>query len=128
MLHYVMFIRWLSYTSRAKSERTRHDRRDHLRLTPVLVESVRIDGKPRQRHIATLHSLGIKSPFLIWESITVKLDSLGNRLTPEERARIEAQIADMVPCPPREQYLRWKEACIARFGGRHRPALENWPG
>ena len=60
---------------------------------------------------------------------TRKLDSLSNRVTAEQRKRIEAQIADTVPCPSREQYLRWKEEGRARFPGYQlKPTLANWPG
>ena len=67
--------------------------------------------------------------FAFWEKITRKLDSLSNRVTAEQRKRIEAQIADTVPCPSREQYLRWKEEGRARFPGYQlKPTLANWPG
>jgi hypothetical protein len=90
-----MFIRWLSYTSRAKLDHIRNRRREDSRLTPVLVESVRIDGKPRQRHIATLPSITARrSPCRFWEGVTGKLNALGNRLLPRLiQALLAAQLA-----------------------------------
>ena len=54
----------------------------------VLVESVRVDGKPRQKHIAFLGSiasdrLGNPGPHF-WFHVTSKLKRLGNRIGPED--------------------------------------------
>jgi hypothetical protein len=59
-----------------------------------LVESVRVDGKPRQRHIAYLgsiasDSLGSPAP-RFWYDVTSKLKRLGNRVGPEDYERIMA--------------------------------------
>lgn len=71
----------------------------------VLIESYRDNGKPRQRHVAYLG--GIVETQLrdeckcqrgwFWEGIKEKLDRLDNRIAPDERAKIEAQIAAKVP-------------------------------
>ena len=72
-------------------------------MSAILVESVRIDGKPRQRHIACLASIreidAFKAQCKFWETVTCKLNSLHNRVTAEERQRIEAQIAERVRKP-----------------------------
>jgi len=131
MLHYGMFIRWLSYETRAK-------RKSRVSLIPagprwsaILVETVRIDGKPRQRHIACLASIrgtDIGAQCKFWERVTRKLDSLSNWVTAEERQRIEAQIAKKVPCPSQEQYEHWKGEARAILGdGWVKPALTHWP-
>jgi hypothetical protein len=56
LVHYSMFVRWQRSRTQAlipwrcaKTERTR--------LKAILVESVRVDGKPRQKHIAFLGSI-----------------------------------------------------------------------
>ncbi len=70
-------------------------------LMAVLVESHRVDGKPRQRVVAYL--AGIRERFVgeredkhdeFWRSVDAHLDALG--LDAETRARIEASIAKRV--------------------------------
>lgn len=67
-------------------------------LMAVLVESHRVDGKPRQRVVAYL--AGIRERFVgeredkhdkFWRSVDAHLDALG--LDAETRARIEASVA-----------------------------------
>ena len=53
-----MFVRWQEYKSQAQSRRLRAHRKKHgQRLRAMLVETVRIDGKPRQRYLAYLGSV-----------------------------------------------------------------------
>jgi hypothetical protein len=78
-----------------------------------LAESVRIEGRPRQRHIAFLGSIKIglewnrdvdtaqRSGF--WHHARAVLDRLGNRITLDQRAKIEAALAARVkPLTPEE--------------------------
>jgi hypothetical protein len=62
----------------------------------LLVEAVRIDGKPRQRHLAYLASVQADRRDLprFWYNVIRKLDRC--RLSPEERDRITAAIAKKV--------------------------------
>ncbi len=141
-----MFIRWLSYKSSVPQRQQEPFRGYSERWSAILVESVRIDGKPRQRHIACLASIrdidGMPDRFRysfrdtaeakrckFWEKVIRKLDSLGNRMTAEERQRIEAQIAKKVPCPSQEQYLQWKRDLQNAYRGYKevKPAVANWP-
>ncbi len=128
-----MFIRWTRYTTRAKMFYLRNYRQDDNRWTAILVESVRVDGKPCQRHVATLASFrdsGSRYEHLkFWDELTEKLNFLGNRLTPEQRRKIEAKIAEKFPCPSREQYLGWRQEIRAQYGDRPwmKPPVENWP-
>jgi hypothetical protein len=74
------------------------------RLKAVLVESVRIDGKPRQKHLAVLGSLPLDAitehegfpgswhRHRFWRIATARLD----QFAPEDRARILASIAEKV--------------------------------
>lgn len=68
----------------------------------TLVESRRVNGKPKQTHVAYLGSMtesGIEIPCwrgYFWEKVTAHLDRLGNRMTPDERKTIEAAIAEKV--------------------------------
>jgi len=57
------------------------------------VESVRVNGKPRLKHIAFIASYepGTLKQFstsvVFWRRARTRLDRLGNRITPEDRAR-----------------------------------------
>ncbi len=53
-----MYVRWQTYRSQALNNWRRARNDEHARLKAVLVESVRTDGKPRQKHIAFLGSFG----------------------------------------------------------------------
>ncbi|MGI8405298.1 MAG: hypothetical protein ACR2OE_11150 [Thermomicrobiales bacterium] len=77
----------------------------------VLVECIRIDGKPRQRTVKYLGSirerrLDLDDPYSIshrgyfWTSVDANLDSLG--LVDSERARIVGAIEAVVPRPSTE--------------------------
>ena len=70
------------------------------RLKAILVESVRVDGKPRQKHIAFLGSIQPddldKASRYFWRDVTLKLKRLGNRVSPEDYERIIASLAAKV--------------------------------
>ena len=133
MLHYGMFIRWMSYVTRVPRRQAQSwNEYNKTRWSAVLVESVRIDGKPCQRHIACLASIreidGLTAQCKFWERFTRKLDSLSNRVSADERRRIEAQLVRKVPCPAEEDYLRWKQRARELCGERRvKPALTHWP-
>jgi hypothetical protein len=69
----------------------------------ILVENVRVGGKPVQQHVAYLGGItdsGIKTPterHHFWEHVTACLDRLHNRLSQEQRQAIEAAVAKRVP-------------------------------
>jgi hypothetical protein len=80
-----VFIRWQKYKSVA-----RWNWRDPpiKRCKAVLVESVRVNGKPRLKHIAFIHSYGegtldkISARTWFWRHARKRLDRLANRITP----------------------------------------------
>ena len=84
-----MFVRWQKYKSRVS-------RKKHGQPRLLLVEAIRIDGKPRQRHLAYLGSVQADRRDLprFWYNVIGKLDRC--RLSPEERNRITAAIAKKV--------------------------------
>jgi hypothetical protein len=93
-----MFVRWQTYPLHLRWNKER------ARLKAILVESVRVDGKPRQKHIAFLSSiasdsLGKPGP-RFWCEVASKLKRLGNRIGPEDYERIMASIAVKVGGPP----------------------------
>jgi hypothetical protein len=85
--------------------------------TATLVETKRerVNGQPRQRHIAYLGSISeARSKILVqrchfWDHVADRLDNLGNRIT--NREQIETAIAKKVPRPSAAEY---KEAARNR--------------
>ncbi len=72
-------------------------------ISAVLVESVRVDGKPRQRFICHLAKVREKqldekfTPFHFWRNATNKLASLP--LDDSEKKKIEDQLSAKIPRP-----------------------------
>jgi hypothetical protein len=93
-----MFVRWQEYRSRAQSSRVRAFRKKHgpHRLRAILVETVRIDGEPRQRYLAYLGSVQAdrRDRPRFWYDVTRKLEQC--RLSREERKQIMSAIAKKV--------------------------------
>lgn len=94
---------WLRYCTRLRRKEKRVPR---YRLDAVLVESVRVDGKVRQRFIKHLASIweGQLNPHRVnsfWRDALGKLGEAG--LTPEMMARAEAVLASRVPRLTEEQ-------------------------
>src|SRR6187431_523753 len=92
-----MFIRWQNYRSVARWHRGEPPIK---RVKAILVEAVRVDGKPRQRYIAFISSYEperLGDRFRFWREARQRLDRLDNRITPEDRVKIEAALARRVP-------------------------------
>src|SRR5262245_5158126 len=118
-----MFVVWRS-RRRQRWRQTRHSAR--------LVESVRINGKPRQRFVAVLGSYEswdypaanegaaasrAAEPVWFWDRARRVLDRLGERITPEQRASIEKALAQRIAPPTFEQRLQvWEEGRKAIIG------------
>jgi hypothetical protein len=66
-------------------------------------QAVRIDGDPRQKHVAVIAShqeskidnIGTRSAF--WCKARERLDHIGNQITPADRSKVEAELARRVP-------------------------------
>jgi hypothetical protein len=116
---------------------------DDVHWRAVLVESERVKGKPRQRHIAyiagfTESAIKIAAQRChIWDRVTVCLDRLGKKITAESRAKIEAAIAEKVPRPTPAQYKDIARSAAETLGWKfitrqQRAALrdeaEQWQG
>ncbi len=90
-----MFVRW----------RKRQSKRKGTVLVAELCENRRVNGKARLRYFATLGSIAadaIEHEFgdecaAFWEKVSKRLDPLSNRVSAEERERIEHGLADRVP-------------------------------
>jgi hypothetical protein len=94
-----MYVRWQQYRSKARNPRQRERNDERARLRAILVESVRVDGKYRQKHIAYLGSVtsdavaeGKSQSF--WYHVSRRLQQV--RLSPKDRQRIAALIAERV--------------------------------
>ena len=97
-----MFIRWKrrpkAPTKPRRRPRFRSDKGDSLYC--VVVESQRVDGKPRQKVVMYLGSLDEKDREKMWQRVDFwdlvgpKLDSL--QLTKRQRTRIEESISVVV--------------------------------
>jgi hypothetical protein len=63
-----------------------------------LVESVRVDGKPVQKHIAVLGSTSIDGGDRpqFWYEVATELRRLSNRISPQDRKRIVTAISEKV--------------------------------
>jgi hypothetical protein len=76
----------------------------------VLAETKRVNGKPQQRHIAYLGSISDSAMeiapqrYHFWDRISARLDALGNQITPTDREKVEAAIAEKVARPTPAQY------------------------
>ncbi len=99
----------------------------------VLVECIRIDGKPRQRTIKYLGSirerrLDLDDPYSIshrgyfWTSADANLDSLS--LADNERARIVEAIEAIVPRPSREATIKAQQDLEERIARISRLAAQ----
>jgi len=121
-----VFVRW-------KSRKSSYSGRWHWlaeRVThyAVLVESTRVDGKPRQRfvaHLANYHEGGRVEYYPhvdFWRQVERRLKSLN--LAADVRERVERKLAERVPRPTPELLAelsrRTAEFNAQIFGGKDR--------
>ena len=111
------------------------------RLKAVLCESVRVEGKPKQRHVAFLGTIeeswlprffdevdveeaermkvagwyrrGVEARHWFWWRVSRKLDALDNRLLRGEREKLEAALAKVIPRPTQSESLAVERHAIA---------------
>jgi hypothetical protein len=140
-----MFVRWQTYRSQALWPWHAESKDKRARLKAILVESVRVDGKPRQKHIAFLGSIASDEAIdgilgkRFWRDVRSRLKRLGNRVGPEDYERIIASIAAKVGgVPPTEaeleqfgrvvdEQLRSLETSIAPYRQAPRPPRRQRP-
>jgi hypothetical protein len=92
----------------------------YKRMRALLIESVRVDGKPRQRHLAFLGSVtyqdrnDVEERWQFWRNADQALYRLGNRLSPIQRGEVEKALAERIrPLTPSQI-----EACEKREQAR----------
>jgi len=133
-----MYVRWQSRkrtTPASGGQGKRPGRHDaHIYTRPrslehdvhwaaIVVENVRVGGKPTQRHLAYLGSISESAIAMLaqrcwfWDRVKQRLDRLANRISPDQRQQIESAIATKVPCPTNSEYnrcVRVREALLGR--------------
>ena len=97
-----MFVRWQLYRSQALNHWHAQCNNERARHKAILVESSRINGKPRLKHVAFIASyetgpLDLPTRIGFWQRARQRLDQLDNRITPDDRRKIEAALARRVP-------------------------------
>jgi hypothetical protein len=109
-----MFVHWQNSKSVARWN-ARVEKINRCRA--VLLERIRIDGKSKATYVATIASYVPDASNLIlerrnfWKRARERLDKLCDRVTPEDRAEIEAALARRVPpTTPKEEYQAEREA------------------
>jgi hypothetical protein len=119
-----MFVRWQTYRSQALWPWHAESNDKRARLKAILVESVRVEGKPRQKHIAFLGSIATGDSVdgwagrRFWRDVTMKLKRLGNRISPADLERIVAAIVAKVGgrSPTEAELERWERESEAILG------------
>ena len=130
-----MDVRWKGRKLQRPVTAPRHDEvfGQDVRWTAVVVESVMVSGNPHQRQVALLASITESDIEIVhhrryfWDAVHERLDQLGNRLSTDDRRRIEAAITHKVPrLSPEEHDASVKE--VQKYdlllGG---PAIEHKP-
>ena len=114
-----MFIRWQS-RPRKRAQFGRYESDTHWRA--ILVESARIDGKPRQRHIAYLAGFTESAARIpaqqrfLWEHIEKQFKRLGKRITAKDREAIMAALIKKIGKPPTKAQRAKLDRQRARLG------------
>jgi hypothetical protein len=99
-----MYIRWQSRKRRRPQFGCWGEQDIHWRA--ILVQNVRIDGRATQQHITYLAgfresavAIPAQQRFL-WERIEQQLDRVHNRISAEDRKKIEAALIKKIGKPP----------------------------
>ena len=78
-----------------------------VRLTPIIVQSRRVNGKPKQEHIACLPSIietniNDKNAVWFWTAVEEQLARLTNRISQDDLQKIRAALDKVVSQPESE--------------------------
>lgn len=98
-----MYIRWQS--RKRKTSAFGRGREDTC-WRAILVENVRVDGNPTQRHIAYLAGFPESAAahptqqMFVWDRIDDRLKRLGNRISDEDRDAIMKALIKKIGKPP----------------------------
>jgi hypothetical protein len=106
-----MFVRWQKRKRRFRAFGSGRGTDTHW--AAILAKSTRVDGKPTQQHIACLGGINDSAIEIaaqrafFWQEAMQQLDRLANRISKDDRARIEQAIAKKVPRLTRQEYDAW---------------------
>jgi hypothetical protein len=122
-----MYVRW---QSRKLNKSTRWRKRGDVYWRATLVENVRVDGKPTQRHIAYLggiteRNIALEKPahrIYFWSGVEQNLAVLN--FSAKERTAIMQVIAKKVPCVTSGQYQQHARV-LAKTTVSHRGSVRN---
>jgi hypothetical protein len=101
-----MYVRWQKHKRRRPQFWRKDGPTSDIHWSAVIVENERVKGKPTQKHIAYLAGFtesAVATPTqqaFLWRRIKERLDSLANRVSPEQRKRIEATMTAKIGRPP----------------------------
>jgi hypothetical protein len=108
--------------------------KDQAHWAATVVENVRVGDKMTERYVAYLAGIGERDITRLgaqcgfWERVTRQLNRLSNRISAEDRKRVERVLQERVPCPTRLQYDQWHSEGTRLLGSdRVTPPVENWP-
>jgi hypothetical protein len=113
-----MFIRWQVHKSAAQI----YYKRREVSFRAVLAETKRVNGVPRQRHIAYLGSITeeytqvLAQRCYFWDKVTTKLKALSWRIPPATMPKLEAALAVKVPRPSKKEYKKAARECARLLG------------
>jgi hypothetical protein len=118
-----MFIRWKVRRAPVWDEGRKEEYRNGPTLIAHLVQSRRVDGRPR--HTRTIYLGSIREKYAaadgsvlscggFWRDARAKLDALD--LPPEERAKVEAALLRRVPDPTEEELAAARAESDKRLG------------
>jgi hypothetical protein len=124
-----MYVRWKKRISHAKKSWIREDH--GATLSAELVESVRIDGKPRQKVIAFIHSIrdtevsSLTSRYYFWYEVTKKMRHYPfYTCTDEQKAKIITGLAKVVPLLTDEEFKSEQERTRSVIGEWSMPVYQ----
>ncbi len=85
-----------------------------VRLTPIIVQSRRVNGKPKQEHIACLPSIieshiSNNGAVWFWTAVEEQLARLTNRIPREDMEKIRAALDKVVPQPDPEYVKNYED-------------------
>ena len=115
-----MYVIWRKRKREKYASRSWFDKVGDVRLTPIIVQSRRVNGKPKQEHIACLPSIvesdiDEKTAVWFWKGVEERLARLTNRISHEDAENIRAALGRVVPPPAPEYAKELKAASDAHF-------------
>jgi hypothetical protein len=109
-----MYIRWQKRKRRTAWSYDHRNGDGDIHHCAILAQSVRINGKPTQRHVAYLVGFTESQAKVLpqrchcWNKIRTVLDRVGDAISLKGRQRIESEIAARLPRPNKREYAQFR--------------------